>query len=102
MALPKTTQDRITSDADDYATRMVWVNQNPKGEEQLFYEYISATSYQACANAYAERVQNLVDDLKKAIEKMKECESVYNVPCGSVIVECEETLQKWAGKEVAG
>lgn len=64
MTLPKETQDKIKADAENYAGVMVWINKHPKGEEQLFYEYISATSHIAGATEWAGKVQELVDAME--------------------------------------
>lgn len=58
------TTERIKADAEDYALPMVWVNQNPKGEEPLFHEYIATTAYIAGAMAENNRAQKLADALE--------------------------------------
>lgn len=63
-----TPQERIKADAEAYALPMVWVNQNPKGEEQLFYEYISSTSYITGATAEHEKAKG---ELKEAQDAAK-------------------------------
>jgi len=79
MTLPKELSDKIKAGAENYAGVMVWVNKNPKGEEQLFYEYIAATSHQAGATEwvgkahekeawYLKRIKSLRDTLEKIIQ----------------------------------
>jgi len=65
MTLPQETIEVIKSNAESYAGVMVWVNQNPKGEEQLFYEYIAATSHQAGATEWAGKAQGVADLLNQ-------------------------------------
>lgn len=65
MTLPQELSDKIKADAENYAGVMVWVNKNPKGEEQLFYEYIAATSHQAGATEWAGRAQPVIDFLEE-------------------------------------
>jgi len=64
MNIPKETIDAIKDKAKTYAGVMVWVNQNPKGEEQLFYEYIAGTSHQAGATEWAAKAEGLVTALE--------------------------------------
>lgn len=86
--LPTETQERIKADAEAYALPMVWVNQNPKGEEQLFYEYISSTSYIAGATAEQQRAQVLVDALE-AIEANSEHPGIKSFAA--------KALEQWKG-----
>jgi hypothetical protein len=68
--IPKEMQDKIKANAENYAGVMVWINKNPKGEEQLFYEYIAATSHHAGATEWAGRAQGLADAMKEAKRKL--------------------------------
>lgn len=87
MALPKTTLDRIKADAEKLYP--------------LIGDVKKKIGYIAGATAEAERAQKLVEALSSAITKTKECEAIYNVPCGAVILMCESKLQQCnAGKEV--
>jgi hypothetical protein len=61
--IPKEMQDKIKADAENYAGVMVWINKHPKGEEQLFYEYISATSHEAGATEWAGKAKPVIDAL---------------------------------------
>jgi hypothetical protein len=61
--LSKETIDRIKVEAEQYAGVMVWINKHPKGEEQLFYEYISATSHIAGATEWAGKAQPVIKRL---------------------------------------
>jgi len=70
-------QERIKADAETYAGVMFWVNQNPKGEEQLFYEYISSTSYSAGATAQAERMQVEIEILNADFKRVQKAAIDY-------------------------
>lgn len=94
--------DRIKEDAERYANPMVWVNQNPKGEEQLFYEYIASTSYIAGATAEANLIApmaNVLDQIAQAPTPTNEREMLSWIETARKL--CEDTLQRWKeGKEV--
>jgi hypothetical protein len=91
MTLPKETQDKIKFDAENYAGVMVWINKHPKGEEQLFYEYISATSHEAGATEWAGKAE---EHLIPALEWIK----TYG-PCDAITVKfIDNALAKY--KEV--
>ncbi len=101
--LPADVQERIKADAEDYALPMVWANQNPKGEEQLFYEYISSTSYIAGATAEHDRAQVLVDALEE-VAKLASIWPQHGLDPRWVINAIEKKLtsaiEQWKGKEV--
>lgn len=63
-------QERIKSDAERYAGLMAWVNQDPEGNQPLFHEYISSTSYIAGATAVHERAQKLIKGLLEGLEQI--------------------------------
>lgn len=122
------TQEQIKADAEAYALPMVWVNQNPKGEEQLFYEYISSTSYIAGATAehekteaaidaaihkernalqakvtqmdigWLKRSQVLVDALEAIIKNGENVRSTYRVDKLYIKI-ARKALEQWKGKE---
>lgn len=89
-----TPQERIKADAEDYALPMVWVNLNPKGEEQLFYEYISSTSYIAGATAEHDRAKMLVDALEAVRRKLNWIENADELEI------IRKALEQWKGREV--
>lgn len=63
MTPPKETIEKIKADAETYAGVMVWINKHPKGEEQLFYEYIAATSHEAGATEYATKLHQAEQEI---------------------------------------
>jgi len=91
-----TTEESIKADAETYAGATFWVNQNPKGEEQLFYEYISSTSYVAGATALHERLEPIL----KAAEKVAKIFAHDGKDGKCAICELSRALQQWKGKEV--
>ena len=67
MTLPKKISDKVKAGAENYAGVMVWINEHQRGEEQLFYEYISATSHEAGATEWAGKAQPVIDMLETTI-----------------------------------
>jgi hypothetical protein len=101
MTLPKETQDKIKTDAENYAGVMVWINKHPKGEEQLFYEYISATSHQAGATEWAGRAHEKDAWHLKRIKSLRDTlEQILHAP----VPANEREYMAWfvTAKNVAG
>ena len=74
--LSKETIEKIKNNSETYAGVMVWVNQNPKGEEQLFYEYISATSHEAGATEWAGRAEEYLIPALEWIKTYGPCDDL--------------------------
>lgn len=77
--LPAEVLERIKADAERYSGLMVWVNQDPEGNQPLFHEYISSTSYIAGATAEAEMAQMLVDALQELVDLKRMKDEGINV-----------------------
>lgn len=101
MNIPKETIEKIKADAENYALKMVWINKEPQGQEQLFYEYIAATSHEAGATEWADRAQDKEVWYLKRIKSLRDAlEQILHAP----VPANESEYMAWfvTAKNVAG